>query len=665
MNTKRTCAVAAVATLASVGAQAAADSRPNVILIMCDDLIDYGGVYGGHPQSHTPNLDRLTKRSLRFTNAHSVAPVSGPSRGAMFTGIYPSVSENFHFTPWFNTPVLAHCKTFMGQLMEEGYDCYGTGKLMHHNKLSEYTEFGEKQNTGPMAYDGKKVALHPSVPVDFASIGPLDGTFASLADIPSVDGYTGWWDAQAKQPFRYVSDDDRDLMGDEKIAAWAVAKLNELTKSDDGKPFYLGVGFSKPHTALVAPQKYFDRYPLESIKLPDWIEGDADDTHFREVAGKTKGFAHFKAMQKAYSGDVKMGFRKYLQAYLACVSFVDDQIGVVLDAIDKCPEAKNTIVIFTSDHGYDFGQKEHFFKNSLWATSTTVPFTVRMPDGKSAGMTCGYPIALTDLYPTVLDYCEIKGDNRKNEKGAPLSGHSIRPFIENPKATTWGGAPVALSMVRAGGDPLLAATQNYSVKGIRYRYIRYVSGAEELYDCKVDPDELTNLADNKKFKAVKAEMKAELFKLVPELGEPLPERKDMTTIYNGDFELSKTGWVGSYKIALTGDPRFVKSGKYSCSISEKLTLSQPVDVVAGTKMRFSFDGRMMKKMGEGVAVSVKCGKGTKLADITVSGVVYKDYEAEFVVPAGIKRVTVTFPVPARKGATNPLLIDNVKLVAVN
>ncbi|MFI3269349.1 MAG: sulfatase-like hydrolase/transferase [Rikenellaceae bacterium] len=662
MNTKGICAAAAVATLVSVGAQAATQSRPNVVLIMCDDLIDFSGVYNGHPQAFMPSLDALAKQSVNFTNAHSVAPVSGPSRGALFTGIYPSVSENFHFTPWFNTPVLAHCKTFMGQLMEEGYDSYGAGKLMHHQKLSEYTEFGEKQNTGPLAYDGKKVALHPSVPEAFASIGPLDGTFGSLADVPTVDGYTGWWNTLDKKPFRYVNDEDRDQMGDEKIAQWAVNKLKDLGQGDSDKPFYLGVGFSKPHTALVAPQKYFDMYPLESIKLPDWVEGDADDTHFREVGGRTKGFEHFKAMQAAYGEDVKMGFRKYLQAYLACMSFVDDQIGLVLMALENSRFADNTIVIFTSDHGYDFGQKEHFFKNSLWGTSTTVPFLVRMPSGENAGRECGYPIALTDIYPTVLDYCGIKGDNRKNDKGAPLSGHSIRTFIENPKATEWGGAPVALSMVRAGGDPLLTATQNYAVKGVRYRYIHYVNGAEELYDCKQDPDELTNLAEDKKYRAVKAEMRTELLKLVPELGEPLPERKDMTTIYNGDFELSKTGWTGSYKIALTGDPRFVKSGKYSCSIAEKMTLSQQVDVVEGAKMTLSFDGRMTKKIGDGVVVGVKSGRDTMLAEVRVSGVMYKNYVAEFVVPKGVKKVTVAFGVPAGKGATNPLLIDNVKLL---
>ncbi len=499
--------------------------RPNIILIMCDDLMDYGGLYGGHPQAQTPNMDRISKDGVRFSNAHSVAPLSGPSRAAIFTGIYPHESQNYKFVKWYTTPVLSNCKTFMGQLKEEGYKVYGTGKLLHDNLKSEYHEFGYGYSQGPWAYDGKTRVLHPSVPEAYAKAGGiLDGVFASLADVPTVNGYTGWWDATEKKPFRYVNDDDRDLMGDEKIAKWAVEKLEELAKQKDGEPFYLGVGFSKPHTALVAPQKYFDMYPLESIKLPDWVENDKDDTYFEEVAGRTAGYKHFKGMQAAYGENIREGFRRYLQAYLACVSFADDQVGKVLDAIDKSPDAENTIVIFTSDHGYDFGQRDHFFKNSLWSTSTQVPFVVRMPDKKNGGEVCNYPIALTDLYPTVIDYAQIKGDNRKNDKGAKLSGHSIRTFIEDPKAKSWGGSPVALSVVAAGSRSLLPQGQNYAVKGERYRYIHYVTGKEELYDCEKDPFEVHNLAGISKYAKVKREMRRELKRLVPELDDPIPAK---------------------------------------------------------------------------------------------------------------------------------------------
>ncbi len=514
---KKVIHLVALSLIPTVGLVAKESKRPNIILIMCDDLIDYGGIYGGHPQAQTPNMDRITQGGVKFTNAHSVAPLSGPSRAAIFTGIYPHVSQNYKFLKWYTTPVLSHCKTFMGLLMEEGYQVYGTGKLMHDNLMSEYDEFGYAYSQGPWAYDGKERALHPSVPKEYAEAGGiLDGVFASLADVPTVNGYTGWWNTTEGVPFRYVNDDDRDLMGDEKIANWAVEKIQEISEQSDGEPFYLGVGFSKPHTALVAPQKYFDLYPLESIDLPEWVEGDKDDTYFEELTPNSAGYKHFKGMQSAYGDDIREGFRRYLQAYLACVSFADEQVGKVLDAIESSSIADNTIIIFTSDHGYDFGQRDHFFKNSLWTTSTQVPFAVRMPDGVNANTECDYPIALTDLYPTIIDYAEIKGDNRKSKEGAKLSGYSLRRFIENPKAKRWGGSPVALSVVSTS-EELEAESQNYAIKGERYRYIHYMSGKEELYDCKVDPFEVTNIADDPKYAKIKREMKRELKRLVPEL----------------------------------------------------------------------------------------------------------------------------------------------------
>ena len=513
-------ATAAVSHVASAqNSPATAGQRPNVLLIICDDLIDYQGIYGGHPASKTPNLDRLASESVRFTNAHSIAPVSAPCRAALFTGIYPHVSRNYNFEVWHQNPVLSNSKTLMSHLRESGYQVYGTGKLLHQNLKSEYSQFGVPEQYGLLAYDGTKVAFHPSVPPEFAAIGPMDGTFASLADVPEVNGYRGWWDNQRNKPFRYVNDDDRDLMRDEEHTIWAVNKISELSKNNYNDPFYLGVGYVKPHTSLVVPQKFFDRFPLESIEVPEWIEGDALDTYLKDVAPNSKGFKHFKAMQEAYGKNIREGFRLYLQAYLACVNFVDEEIGKLLNALDNSPFANNTMVILTSDHGYDFGQKEYFFKNSLWETSTAVPFLVRLPKKQNAGKSTSHPISLIDIYPTLVDYCGITSDNRKNEGGTSLCGHTLRELLEHPEANQWSGSPVALSFLMSEKEGKLPHQQHYSLRSKDWRYIRYANGKEELYHHAADRGEVTNLADHPNYHDIKKQMINELYRLVPEFNQ--------------------------------------------------------------------------------------------------------------------------------------------------
>ncbi|MFA5416960.1 MAG: sulfatase-like hydrolase/transferase [Bacteroidales bacterium] len=532
--------------------QAETPVKPNVLLIMCDDLISYDGIYGGHPQAITPNLDVLKAQSVNFTNAHSIAPVSAPCRSALFTGIYPHVSQNYGFDNWQNNPVLSNSKTIMEMLKENGYNVYGTGKLLHHNKKSVYTKFGLDNYAGPLAYDGVNAAYHPSVPAAYAKIGPLDGTFASLADIPVVPangtapGYAGWFDIQSKKPFRYVNDEDRDLMRDEEHAVWASDIISQLEKGaiGNGNPFFLGVGLSKPHTALVAPQKYFDMFPMDSIRLPVVKENDASDCYMFENLPLSKGYLHFAALKEAFPDNLEHGLRRYLQAYLASLAFADDIIGDVVKALDSSIFANNTIVIFVSDHGYDFGQKEYFFKNSLWETSTSVPFLVRYPFNiNAAGKEVNQPISLIDIYPTLVDVCSLQGDTKKNSSGAALSGHSIKPFLENVSATEWSGPTAALSIVGGGGGALLPAMQNYSVRSKDWRYIRYANGKEELYNKNNDVHEWDNLAYNPDFVAAKKSMRDELCIFVPSLNDTLPQglnertyhKANITTFIHGDF----------------------------------------------------------------------------------------------------------------------------------
>ncbi len=501
-----------------------ASEKYNVLYIMCDDLNDYEGVFGGHPQARTPNIDRLAESAVVFSNAHSNAPVCAPIRAALFTGIYPHTSGNFFFNNWSKNPVLKNSKTIMRHMRDNGYTAIGSGKLMHHHVKGEWSEFGVKNYAGPVAYNGKAPVGHPSVPENYSSQGLLDGTFASLGDVPVVPatsdapGFSGWWDAQRKKAFRYVNDDDRDPMRDEESAEWVVNKIKELDNQNGDSPFFLAVGFSKPHTPLVAPQKYFDMFPLDTIKLPVIKEGDAEDCHYAEnFPADQKGLRFYRAMRDSYPS-FEDGLKEYIQAYLACVAFADDQVGKVLTALDNSRFRDNTIVVFTSDHGYDFGEKEYLFKNSLWENSTRVPLLIRMPGlEKNAGKKVEHPVSLIDIYPTLVDLCGLQGDTKKNGRGADLDGHSLKPFLADPEAGQWDGPDVALTMVHSPETMNLAEEKNYAVRSRDWRYILYRNGAEELYDHRNDPHEWTNLADNPEFAKQKARLKRKMVKLVPAL----------------------------------------------------------------------------------------------------------------------------------------------------
>lgn len=501
--------------------QVYAQERPNVIMIVLDDLNDYLGVMGGHPQAITPNMDRLAKESILFENAHSNAPVCAPSRSSFMSGILPSTSQNYGFNKWTKNPVLKNCKTISAYAMENGYKAFQTGKIQHHKNPKDWTKMGVKGYQGPMPFDGKKVAAHPSVPKAFSAVGPLDGTFAPLSDVPNVKasakapGYKGWYDHQKNKPFRYVNENDRDKMTDEKSVDWLRKKLKTLENEDDGQPFFIAFGLMKPHTPHVVPKKYYDMYPLESLKIPVIKKNDNDDCNYDNVL-EGKGRTHFKALKESYS-DIDEGIRAYLQGYLACVSFADDMVGGALNVIDNSKFKENTIVILFSDHGYNMGEKDYLFKNSLWEESTRVPFMVRSPKHKhNAGKRVKHPISLIDVYPTVADLCDWKGATKRNENGAALDGYSLKPFLENPETDNWQGPDVALTVIY-GKKSLNPAEQNYSVRSKDYRYVRYIDGSEEFYDHTRDSYEWTNEVDNPKYKKQVKQMRKYLKEQVPAL----------------------------------------------------------------------------------------------------------------------------------------------------
>ena len=500
-----------------------ANERPNVVLIICDDLNDYStGICceDGHRQSLTPNVRRLAESGAAFRRAYSNNPVCAPSRSSFLTGIYPQTSGNLFWDKWFHNPVLANSKTIMEHFRDNGYHVTGTGKVMHDFKREIWSEFGHETDYGPFAWDGEEFVAHPSVPQPFNSIGPVDGSFAPLDAVP-FQGKGGWGYGKNWQysPMRYVTDSDRDPTPDERNADWAAARLRSFAECGIEKPFFLAVGFIRPHTPLHVPQAYFDKFPLESLEPPVIKANDSADTHYKDLYNDdVKGLKYFRLLSESYA-DEHEGLLRFTQAYLASVAAVDECIGKVLDAIEANGLSENTIVVLTSDHGWNMGEKDFLFKNSLWEESTRVPFIIRAPGVTTAQSVIEQPISLIDLYPTLNDLCQLSGSTLKNDKGSSLDGFSVRPLLEDPAANKWDGPAGAITMLHAheGSKAPFAQEdyykpnkQHWSIRTQDWRYIRYANGMEELYCHKTDPNEWNNLAENPEFAGKKAMLQAQL-----------------------------------------------------------------------------------------------------------------------------------------------------------
>jgi arylsulfatase A-like enzyme len=415
----------------------------------------------------------------------------------------------------------------MEHFRDNGYHVAGTGKLMHHHLRSVWSEYKHRADYGPFVYDGKNRVAHPSVPQPFNSIGAVDGSYAPLSDLPygpDHEGDKGWitgsWGTIKK--FIYFDEDNRDLTPDERNAVWAENRIKEFAKLKNDKPFLLCVGFIRPHTPLHVPKRFFDMFPMESVKIPQIKSNDADDCYFSDVfTSNQKGLRYFRLLKESYP-DLESGIKAFTQAYLASVAAVDECVGRVIDAVDNSMLKENTIIIVTSDHGWNMGEKDYLFKNALWEESTRVPLIIRAPGITEHGGIAEQPVSLIDLYPTLINLCGLKGDTRKNEKGAPLDGYSLRPFLDNPKNGIWGGPAAALTMVHADEDAVNKLEpnqysdpnyQHWSVRTKRWRYILYNNGSEELYDHDTDPYEWINLSDNNNLGKIKKDLKEVLFQM--------------------------------------------------------------------------------------------------------------------------------------------------------
>jgi len=458
---------AVIAMALATGARAAQD-RPNVLFIAVDDLNDWIGCLGGHPQSRTPNFDRLARRGTLFTRAYCTAPACNPSRKSLLLGLRPSTT-GLYYSGKRIRDVLPDAVTLPEHFKRNGYRIEGGGKIFHsgmNDPQSWHAYFQRPKDPEPK----KK----PHV---------------GLGDMHQ------YWRWQALVEYR-----DAD-MGDAKLAAWA----EEFLRREHGQPFFLGVGFFRPHMPWHVPQKHFDPFPIERIELPRVKQGDVDDLpgYARWLAHERTGF-HAAVLKRNE-------WHRAVQAYLACIAFCDAQLGRLLDALDASPYAQNTIVVLWSDNGMHLGEKQHWTKWALWEQATRVPLCVAAPGVGKPGSRCDVPVSLLDLYPTLIELCELP-------EREPLEGESLVPLLRDPRA------PRTAPAITTHGH------LNHAVRTGRWRYIRYRDGSEELYDHQRDSHEWTNLAGDPQH----AETLARLRAMLPKTNVPDPPFLDRKQYWPGD-----------------------------------------------------------------------------------------------------------------------------------
>ncbi|MEQ6120334.1 sulfatase [Reichenbachiella sp. MALMAid0571] len=407
-------------------------------MICIDDLNDWIGCMGENASAITPNIDRLASQGTLFTNAHCQTALCGPSRASIMSGLRPSTSgvygqikDNDVRTASSAMEGIKFLPEYFGM---NGYKTMGIGKIFHGH-----------------APDGV-----------FQQSGGREGGFG-----PKPEGKKRFhWDNQGTSTDWGAFPDADEKMPDYNSAHWAMDRLNE--KHD--KPFFLTVGFVRPHVPWYVPQKWFDMHPLDQIQLPPYKKDDKDD--LPEMALKVDELAMMPTTDWAIETNQ---WKDIVQAYLASTTFVDYYVGEVLKALENSPYKDNTIVVLWSDHGYRLGEKGTFAKHCMWQEGTNVPLIVKTPSGVG-GSKNNNPVELLDIYPTLLDLCGLP-PNSSNE------GTSLKSLLDNSKSK-WKDAAVTTF-----------GRNNHAVVTEEYRYIRYENGAEELYDRAVDPNEWDNLAN--------------------------------------------------------------------------------------------------------------------------------------------------------------------------
>jgi iduronate 2-sulfatase len=450
------CALLAAALLGAARCPAAPPSapRPNVLFIVSDDLNTLVGCYGD-PLAKTPNLDRLAARAARFERAYCTFPLCGPSRNSFLTGLYPN-----------STGILRNGEIFRQAIPKQvsmpqafrlaGYFVGRIGKLYH---------YGVPRSVGTNGHDDStswELELNP------AGVDRLVEEPDIFTLEPGKFGGTLSWYASPRGDAEHT---------DGMMAADAEWVLERCAK-DRSRPFFLGLGFFRPHTPYVAPRDpYFGWHPRERMPVVTDVAADRADIPHAAIG-------YSKPQEDAMSDDLR---RECRQAYNASISFMDVQLGRVLDALDRLGLAENTIIVFTSDHGYHMGEHGLWQKLSLFEESARVPLLIVAPGKTRAGSVVKSPVSQIDLFPTLAELCGVPAPTN-------LQGQSLVPLLADPARAGRGWALTQVSRSNGKDQPPFFG---YSLRTPRWRYTEWDEGrrGRELYDHDADPRELTNLAD--------------------------------------------------------------------------------------------------------------------------------------------------------------------------
>lgn len=414
------------------------DERPNVLFIAVDDLNHWVTHLGRNPQAKTPNIDRLAGMGVSFSHAYCAVPACEPSRVALMGGRRPWTSgcyQNGDGWKSYQKPG----EGLSAQFMKAGYYVAGAGKIYH------------------------SMAYHDAEWTDYMS---RDGLSANGPKVKKMDGFHG--------PMLH------DLKDDDLLDWHTVDYCIEQMQQERDQPFFVACGLYKPHLPFAVPQKYYDMFPLETIQLPPHLEADLDDIPPSGIKMAKPEGDHAKFLK---SGRWKAA----IQSYLATCAYTDMNIGRLLDALEASPHKDNTIIVLWGDHGWSFGEKQHWRKFALWEKPTRMPFIWVVPGMTQDGQVSTRTVDLMSVYPTL---CELTGIPLPEH----VEGASIVELLKDPEMV-WDTPAITTH-----------GFKNHAVRTEDFRYIRYANGDEELYDEVNDPFEWTNLADKPEFAATKSEL---------------------------------------------------------------------------------------------------------------------------------------------------------------
>lgn len=437
----------------------AADSKPNVLFLICDDLNCDLGCYG-HPQVQSPHIDQLAKRGVRFQNAYCQFPLCGPSRASFMTGMYPDQTL-VHRNAIYIREHVPNVKTIPQMFRDNGYFATRVGKIYHYNVPKHIGTGGHddpyswNQTFNPRGRDVDDEDLIFSL-----TPGSYGGTLSWLA----ADG----------------TDEEQT---DGIAADIAIEQLQKFAKSK--QPFFLAVGLYRPHTPYVAPKEYFKKYPTEEIQVPQIPDG-----YLNTIPKPARQSVTRKKVQVNLPD--KLG-RQAIQAYHASITFADAQLGKILKALKDNGLDDNTIIVFTSDHGYHMGEHGHWQKTTLFENATHVPLIIAGPGVLAKGQTAESPAEMVDFYPTLAELCGMQAP-------ASAAGVSQVPTLKD-------------TSVASRDSAFTQYANGYSLRTPRYRYTEWGENGKqgvELYDHTTDAAEMKNLGSDPATADVRAKLAKQL-----------------------------------------------------------------------------------------------------------------------------------------------------------